>query len=113
MDLDVFDYYNDIYPKMSNLLLNFLEDTYYPERNDGHTICRSIEEWSVEYIAQTIKEGRAVLALDPFPWEWVSAVTNKLVYDSEKNKWVEDELLYKKWVTWMIESLEAGLQKKV
>lgn len=59
-----------------------------------------------EGIKDTIKEGREVLALEPFPWEWVSSVTNKLVYDKEKNEWVEDEELYKKWVSWMLETLE-------
>jgi hypothetical protein len=106
MDLDKFDYYNDKYSKISNLLLNFLEDTYYPERQDEDTIRRSVGKWSSEYISQTLKEGREILELKPFPWEWVSGVTNKLVYDKEKKEWVEDEALYKKWVTWMIEALE-------
>jgi hypothetical protein len=105
-------YMRNTYGEVVNLLGTFLEDTYYPERTDEDTIRRFMEEMGEEAVRETIEEGRAVLALDPFPWEWVSGLTNKLVYDPEKNKWVEDAELYKQWVTWMVEALEEELKQK-
>ena len=102
MELEKFDYYNDKYPKVSNLLLNFLEDTYYPERKDEDTIRRSVEKWSFEYIYQTIKEGHEVLALEPFPHDWIGSVMNA--------GWKTDDAC-KKWVNWMIEALEEEGKK--
>jgi hypothetical protein len=99
-------YYNFV-----NLLLTFLEATYYPERSDEDTIKGFVEEQYPQSIEGAIKEGREVLELKPFPWEWVSGVTNKLVYDEKKKEWVEDEELYKKWVRWMIEALEKEGKK--
>ena len=97
---------NDKYYNFVNLLGSFLEATYYPERSDEDTIKGFVEEQYPQSIEGAIKEGREVLELKPFPWEWVSGVTNKLVYDEKKKEWVEDEELYKKWVFWMIEALE-------
>jgi hypothetical protein len=111
MDLEMREYYNEKYEWISNLLLYFSEDTYYPKRSDEDTIKGFVEEQYPQSIEGAIKEGREVLELKPFPWEWVSGVTNKLVYDEKKKEWVEDEELYKKWVRWMIEALEKEGKK--
>ena len=97
---------------MENLLCTFHEDTYYPERTDKDTIKRFVKEMDSGSIKDTIKEGKEVLALQPFPHEWVSHVTNKLVYDQKRKKWVEDCELYKKWVKCMIEALEEEGKKQ-
>ena len=105
------EYYQDIYEYFSSLLFYFYYDGCYPGRKDKDTIERYVKEHEKWKISQTLKEGREILELQPFPWEWVSGVTNKLVYDKEKKEWVEDEVLYKKWVTWMIEALEEEGKK--
>ena len=111
MELEERDYYNEKYSKISNLLLNFLEDTYYPERQDKDTIRRSVEKWSSEYISQTLKEGREVLELKPFPWEWVSGVTNGLPCKPGEDDIYTREELAIRWVVWMIEALEKEGKK--
>ena len=69
MDMNEEKRLDDQYYNFVNLLGSFLEDTYYPERSDDDTIRRFVEEVDGEGIKDTIKEGREVLALKPFPWE--------------------------------------------
>ena len=88
---------NDKYEEFLNLLLTFLEDTYYQERSDDDTIRRFVEEMDGGSIKDTIKEGREVLALKPFPHDWIGSVMNA--------GWKTDNAC-KKWVTWMLEALE-------
>ncbi len=95
------------YYDFENLLGSFfLDATYYPERTDEETIRRFMEEMGEEAVRETIEEGRAVLALDPFPWEWVSHLTNGFPCKPGEEKIYTKEYLVKKWVTWMIEALE-------
>ena len=102
MELEERDYYNEKYEWISNLLLYFLEDTYYPERKDEDTIARFVEEMCSESIRDTLKEGREILELQPFPHDWIGGVMNA--------GWKTDDAC-KKWVTWMIEALEEEGKK--
>ena len=97
---------NDKYEEFVNLLLSFLEATYYPERSDEDTIKGFVEEQYPQSIEGAIKEGREVLELKPFPWEWVSGVTNGLPCKPGEEKIYTDEELAIRWVVWMIEALE-------
>lgn len=97
MDLEKKEYYEEKYPEISYLLLKFMLDTYYPERSDENTIARFVEEVDGEDIKDTIKEGREVLSLEPFPHDWIGSVMNA--------GWKTDDAC-KKWVVWMLEALE-------
>ena len=100
---------NDKYEEFLNLLLSFLEATYYPERSDEDTIKGFVEEQYPQSIEGAIKEGREVLELKPFPWEWVYAVTGYLSLNYIKANTEEEK--FKKWVRWMIEALEKEGKK--
>jgi hypothetical protein len=106
MDLEMREYYNEKYEWISNLLLYFSEDTYYPKRSDEDTIRRFVEEVDGEGIKDTIKEGVEVLELKPFPWEWVSGVCNGLRCGPGEDDIYTREKLAIRWVLWMIEALE-------
>ena len=109
MDLNKLDYYDEKYQRMSELLLNFLEDTYYPERTDEDTIKKCIKKWNIEFIKETIKQGKAVLALDPFPWEWIYSVCGyKSLFHILGNS---KEAKYFNWVEWMMKALEEEAKK--
>lgn len=106
---------SDQYDWVSCLLLYFLEDTYLPPetRDDTNTIKRFISEFDSEYLNLTITQGREVLAMDPFPHDWISNTTNLLVYDQEKKEWVDDPKLYKEWVSWILQTLEEEAKSVV
>jgi flavodoxin len=93
---------NELYD-LSNLLCTFHEDTYYPERKDEDTIKRFVKEKDSQSIKDTIKEGKDVLELKPFPYEWISQVINA--------SWETDDAC-KKWVSWMLKSLEEEGKKQ-
>ena len=95
---------------MENLLCTFHEDTYYPERTDKDTIKRFVKEMDSGSIKDTIKEGKEVLALQPFPHEWVYTVTGYLSLNYIKANTKEEK--FKKWVNWMIEALEEEGKKQ-
>jgi hypothetical protein len=58
-----------------------------------------------EDIEELLQEGQEVLAMDPFPWEWIEKVTNRLVFDKEKNDWVDDPKIYKLWLEEILSKL--------
>jgi hypothetical protein len=109
MELEERDYYEEKYENFSYLLLKFMLDTYYPERKDEDTIRRFVEEMCSESIKGTLKEGREILELQPFPWEWVYNVCGYLSLDYIEGKSKEEK--YFKWVTWMLEALEEEAKR--
>ena len=106
MDLEMREYYEEKYPEISYLLLKFMLDTYYPKRSDEDTIKGFVEEQYPQSIEGAIKEGKELLELKPFPWEWVSGVANGLPCKPGEEKIYTDEELAIRWVVWMIEALE-------
>ena len=88
---------------LSNLLCTFHEDTYYPERTDNDTIERFVKEMDSQSIKDTIKEGKEVLELKPFPHDWIGQVINA-------GQKTDDAC--KKWVSWMLKALEEEGKKQ-
>ena len=62
-----------------------------------------------------IEETRGIVSMEPFPWEWIQSIYQSLVYDSDKDQWVEDPLIYQKWLSNILSMLEkeANRQGKV
>jgi hypothetical protein len=77
---------------------------------DGQTEEEVIRESALidskECIIITLQEGQEVLEMQPFPWEWIQDVSQTLVYDDVKEQWVEDPILYKKWLLNILTMLE-------
>ena len=61
-------------------------------------------------IKDTIKEGKEVLELKPFPHEWVYTVTGYLALERIKANSKEEK--FKKWVSWMLKALEEEGKKQ-
>ena len=96
---------SDKYECLACLLLYFLEDTYLPteEIDDLKTIKRFIEEVSSEVILDAFKEGKEILSLGEFPYEWISNTANRFPFRSMRNPAPQE---YYDWVEWMIETLK-------
>lgn len=63
-------------------------------------------------IVRILTEGRQVLALEPFPWEWVQSAYESRVFDAEIGKWVEDPVIYHKWLQGILLKLEEEAKKQ-
>jgi hypothetical protein len=62
-------------------------------------------------IQQIIEEGHKVLAMEPFPWEWVRSMSGLLIYDEDTKKLVENSDLYHKWLTKILFIFEEETKK--
>lgn len=117
-----FNYVSYNHGWFKDLLLSFLEATYLdydkPEnisdnefaiQRDLATIKKYVEELDAQYITKTIKQGREILALEEFPWEWVGDTANRMPISKNFpfKRWddVKSEDYYE-WVTWIIDELE-------
>ena len=110
MDLEKRKYYNNKYENLAELLGSFLFATYDLNETDEETIRKHVLLYDSESIKDTLKEGKEVLALKPFPHEWVYAVTGYLSLDRIKADTKEEK--FKKWVSWMMEALEKEGKKQ-
>lgn len=98
--------------KLENLLLHLSpEDVDYSEMTETDVIKIFVNNFGRDSIMKTIQEGAEVLNMEPFPWEWVQDVSQTLVYDEEKKQWVEDPIIYKKWLTKILMMLEEEALK--
>lgn len=101
----------DSYEDFACLLMFFECADYYKEKKDEETILRYITTLDPESIADCLKEGREVLELNPFPWEWVCSSANGFGYTSGEENSYSDEELCKKWVTSVLNILEEEAKK--
>ena len=91
---------------------------FHPDFTDNKTENDVIKEYAnnpnldKNDIIETLQEGQEILAMEPFPWKWVSDVTNRLVYDKKKDEWVEDPAIYKTWVTEILSLLETEARRQ-
>ncbi len=109
-------YYVDQYKEFDNLLaylserktdLEAIQD-YITNEYDTVELAKS-EGREIDYdtIPQCLKEGREVLELQPFPWEWIRSSANGIgCYTPEDAEIYSKEELAKRWVTWIIDTLE-------
>ena len=85
----------------------------YDKYTDKDIILKMAQKDSSEIIKRTLKEGKQVLEMEPFPWEWVAETYYGGVYDTTKGKWVfDDPDLYKKWLKDMLQILEGEAKKQ-
>lgn len=76
-------------------------------------IRKLVEVDDPEGIYKTLVEGREVLAMNPFPWRWISIAAYLSLYDEERNEWVADNpLLYHKWLTKMLDIFEEEAKRQ-
>lgn len=99
---------NTKYNWFNSLLLYFLEDGYYEERNDIDTIKRYVDTFDSNTIRKTLEQGKEVLTLNPFPAEWIQNTTNRYPFDQGHETKLED---YYQWVEWMVKTLEEEAKK--
>src|SRR5574343_562349 len=90
----------------TDFLLSFLEDLYLPveEQDDLQTIEKFISTFDGDEINKTLKEGRQILAMDPFPAWWIRNVTNRSPFDGLQGSSPE---LYYQWTSWILDTLES------
>ena len=97
--------YSNKYRNFEWILYEFLEDTYLDsdKRDDIKTIQRFCRNRRIAVLKSAIHEGKEVLKLEPFPWEWVADVCNYFPFNDPKN---DSESGYKKWIKWIIDEIE-------
>ena len=107
--LDKYSYLNSFF---TTFLMAIEEDS---KKSDFEIVKDFIDESTSEAILRALKEGDEVMAIEPFPWEFIRDLTNSLVYDEEKQKYVEDPVIYKIWTQKMLGLLkeEATGQGKI
>src|SRR5574343_75994 len=99
------------YFSFTSFLLSFLEDLYLPveEQDDLKTIENFISIFDGKKIKQTLKEGREILAMEPFPDWWIESTTGNRYPFSDPNRDSPEE--YKNWTIWALDTLESEAKK--
>src|SRR5574343_385385 len=99
------------YDAFTNLLGHFMEDLYLPveEQDDLKTIERFISIFDGKEINQTLKEGREILAMEPFPASWIELSTGYRYPFGDPNRDSPEE--YKNWTIWALDTLESEAKK--
>jgi hypothetical protein len=110
------EYYNQKYHALSSLLLYFMLDTYLPpeESDDLSTIKRFVAEGLENGdIPDTLQQGREVLQLNPFPYEWIQSTVNRYPPGKSHETTPEDYYVWIKSVLDLLESeaIKAGKYK--
>src|SRR5574343_552346 len=98
------------YFSFTSLLGYFMEDLYLPveEQDDLKTIENFISIFDGKKIKQTLKEGREILAMEPFPAWWIRDTTNRRPFDGLQGNSPE---LYYQWTSWILDTLESEAKK--
>ncbi|CAL7963077.1 hypothetical protein MIDIC_570004 [Alphaproteobacteria bacterium] len=98
------------------LLLYFMLDAEtleLEEMDDRKTIKRfvNVEIFDKNVIQKTILQAKEVLNLRPFPYEWVENTANGISCKEDEEKIYSREDLAKKWIQWMLDTLEEEARK--
>ena len=107
-------HFDQTYNNFFQILAYFLEGGYLEESED-ETIKRFCSVRDKDRIEKAIKEGKEVLKLEPFPWEWISdtahifldqikRITKNRKFTKEEENNSED---VKEWTKWVIKALEV------
>src|SRR5574343_1415491 len=99
------------YFSFTSFLLHFLEDLYLPveEQDDFKTIERFISIFDGKKIKQTLKEGREILAMEPFPASWIKVTIGDRYPFDDPNRYFPEE--YKNWTCSILDTLESEAKK--
>ena len=87
---------------------------YSYRREDGEklkdidAIREYVVTFSAQYVQKGLAQGQEILAMDPFPAEWVMSTCN--CYPEGKSHETTDEDYYH-WVQWMIRALEEEARR--
>jgi hypothetical protein len=94
------------------LLGYFLEDAYLSkaERDDLKTIKNFVDipTFDNAMIMNTIDEGREILSLNPFPYEWIKSTANRYPFSKSFESTEAD---YYEWTKWIVDTLEEEAKK--
>ena len=110
-----------IYDAAESFLLGFNPNVYYdpmreiiPDDELVQMAFKDLEGYGKQGIIDTIEEVREVLAMEPFPWEWVEELIDAQAHN-EQGEWAEGAEDYKWWLTKIINKFEfeAKLQGKL
>ncbi|CAL7961837.1 conserved hypothetical protein [Alphaproteobacteria bacterium] len=99
---------SDKYSEFTCLLLYLHADSYPDYGSDQKIIEHYVEVFCKEDLESTIKQGREVLTLEPFPHEWVISTTNTIPSNMPGSS--DAEKCYN-WVKQLLEVLEAEARK--
>ena len=99
-------YLSNKYHEFSQILFHFLDEGYLEssKRDDLRVVKTFCNKFDGEDLIQVIKEGKELLQLKPFPWEWMEDISN--YYCPFNDQKLSDEDGFKKWVAWIIETIE-------
>lgn len=99
--------FNQLY-EISNLLLYLsAESVDYTTTTEEEILEDFVNRFEEEDIIATLKEGRQVLAIQPFPWEWIAEMRGYYSCDIETRTIIEDPKFYHKWLQTVLEKLEG------
>src|SRR5574343_982885 len=95
----------------TDFLLSFLEDLYLQveEQDDLKTIENFISIFDGKEINQTLKEGREILAMEPFPAWWIETTIGDRYPFDDSNRDSPEE--YKNWTCSILDTLESEAKK--
>ncbi|CAL7961848.1 conserved hypothetical protein [Alphaproteobacteria bacterium] len=109
ISIEEWDFFRDKYDDF-NCLLGYLHTYSYPDYgSDQKIIEHYVEVFCKEDLESTIKQGREVLALEPFPHEWVYNAVEWRSLDCVPGDTLEEK--YYNWVKWLLEVLEAEARR--
>ena len=120
---DLYSYYEAKYEEFDHLLGVYFALGYHwgPTdekviqqylQDEGDTIKkvrRKEEKIKVLILEECLKEGREVLKLDPFPFDWIMNSANRALTNIEGDS---RESKCRKWVTWILDTLEKEAKKQ-
>jgi hypothetical protein len=91
-------------------LENKANDTLeFSKRCDLITINKFVNIIDKECIHYAIKQGKEVVAMEPFPSEWVSDVVNRFPFNLDYHNTKDQD--YKEWLQWLLDNLEIEAKK--
>jgi hypothetical protein len=92
---------------LTNLLCYFLDDGYYEDRKDIDTIKRYVSIFDSEVLQKTLDQGKEVLAMKPFPAEWITDTANRGLGEIDDN--IDKAALI--WMQWIVTTLDEEAKK--
>ena len=66
---------------------------------------------SAECIRITLEEGKEVLAMEPFPWEWICDIVGTY-WDKDNKVFIEEPKFYYDWLAKILAILEEEAKKQ-
>ena len=83
----------------------------YKSVTESEIIKNVVNSCSIKFIQITIEEGKEVLAMEPFPWEWLCNMRGYYSCDTRTFKMIEDQGFYYDWLAKVLAMLEDEAKK--